>query len=286
MKKTKPLLLALTGLIATTLTLRAEIKVAAPSPAAELDQVVGVTEFEIEYSRPSVKDREIYGGLVPYDELWRTGANAPTKISFDTEVTFGDKTVPAGEYVLFTIPGKDEWTVIVYGDAKVANAGAYDEKNDVARITVTPAALTEPVESFTIGFDNLRDDSATLFLDWANLRVPIPITIDTASFSGASIEEAMKDQSDWSARDYANAAEYYSAQDKDLDQAVAWMKKATEMSPEAFWWQYGYAKLLAKQGKKDEAIAAAEKSIAIAEKNPGGDSGYIQRNKELLATLQ
>ncbi len=208
MKTPKTLLLALTGLLSTTLVLQAQVKTAAPSPASKLDQVVGVTNFTVEYSRPSVKDREIYGGLVPYDEIWRTGANAPTKLSYDSEITFGDETVPAGDYVLFTIPGEKEWTVILYGDAKVANTGAYDEKNDVARVTVTPTALAEPVESFTIGFDDLRDDSATLFLDWANLRVPVPITIDTASISGASIEEAMKNQDDWTARDYANAAEF------------------------------------------------------------------------------
>jgi hypothetical protein len=286
MKSQKLLLASLTATLLAASGLHAEIKTAAPSPASKLDQVVGVTNFTVEYSRPSVKDREIYGDLVPFDELWRTGANAPTKVSFDSEITVGEKTVPAGDYVLFTIPGKDEWTVILSSDTEVANTGAYDEKNDVARVTVTPTALAEPVESFTIGFDNLRDDSATLFLDWANLRVPVPITIDTASLSAASIEAALNDQDSWTARDFANAAEFYSAQDMDLDQAVTWMKKATEMNENAFWWQYGYAKLLAKQGNKEEAIAAAKKSIATAEKNPGGDSGYIQLNEELLATLQ
>lgn len=286
MKTPKLLLLAVTAAAFSALGLQAQIKTAAPSPASKLDQVVGVTNFTVEYSRPGMKDREIYGGLVPYDEIWRTGANAPTKLSFDTEVTFGDKTVPAGDYVLFTIPGKDEWTVILYGDAEVANAGAYDEKNDAARVTVTPTALAESVENFTIGFDELRDDSGTLFLDWGNLRVPVPLTIDTANFSAASIEEAMKSQDDWTARDYANAAEFYSEQDKDLDQALAWMKKANEMNPDAFWWQHGTAKILAKQGKKDEAIAAANQSITTAKANAGGDSGYIKLNEELIATLQ
>jgi len=279
--------LLLAALAATApLSLQAQIKTAAPSPASELKQTVGVTDFTVVYSRPSVKDREIFGALVPYDTVWRTGANAPTKIAFDSEVTFGDKKVPAGEYVLFTIPGKDKWTVILYGDAKVANAGLYDEKNDVARITVDPIELNPPVESFTIGFDNLRDDSATLYLDWDAVRVPLPITINTKALSAASIEASMKSMDSWTARDYASAANFYAENGQDLGQATAWMKKATEMNKDAFWWQYAYAELLSKDGKTKEAKAAAEQALATAKAAPGGASGYVERTQALLAELQ
>jgi hypothetical protein len=284
MHKIRTLLLA--SFAAATLSLNAQIKTAAPSPASELKQTVGVTDFTVVYSRPSVKDREIFGDLVPYDAIWRTGANATTKISFDSEITFGDKKVPAGEYVLFTIPGKDKWTVILYGDTKVANAGLYDEKNDVARITVDPIELKSPVESFTIGFDNLRDDSATLFIDWDKVRVPVPLTVDTKALSTASIEASMKSMDSWTARDYANAADFYAENGKDLGQATEWMKKATEMNKDAFWWQYAYAKLLAKQGKTKEAIAAAEHALATSKAAPGGASGYIKRSQDLLAELK
>lgn len=284
----KSTLLALVTTVALTATaaVQAQVKTAAPSPLSKLDQVVGVTNFSVEYSRPGAKDREIYGDLVPFGELWRTGANAPTKLSFDTEVTFGGETIPAGDYVLFTIPGEDEWTVIVYGDAAVQNTGAYDEKNDVARVTVKPTALTEPVETFTIGFDDLRDDSATLFLDWTDVRVPVDIEIDTNALSKESIEEASKNMDAWKPADYANAASFYFDNDMDLDQAVKWMEKAAASNDQAFWWQHGYAKMLAKQGKKDEAIAAAKKSLETAKAAPGGGSGYVERNEQLLSTLQ
>lgn len=285
MLKFRPLLLASLAAIAP-LSLQAQIKTPAPSPASELKQTVGVTDFTIIYSRPSAKDREIFGNLVPYDTVWRTGANAPTKISFNSEVSFGGKKVPAGEYVLFTIPGKDKWTVILYGDTKVANAGLYDEKNDVGRITVNPMELKSPIESFTIGFDNLRDDSATLFLDWDKVRVPVPITIDTQAISAASIEAAKKSMDSWTARDYANAANFYAENNKDLGQATEWMKKATEMNKDAFFWQYAYAKLLAQQGKAAEAKAAAEQALTTAKAAQGGASGYVERIQSLLAELQ
>ncbi len=281
----KPILLTAV-LLALSFPLHAQIKTAAPSPASTLDQVVGVTNFTVVYSRPGVKDRTIYGDLVPYGEIWRTGANAPTKVTFDTEITFGDKTVPAGEYVLFTIPGEDEWTVILSSDVEVANAGSYDESKDAARVTVKPTELEPPVESFTIGFQDLRDDFASLNLDWADTRVTVPITIDTKSFSAASIESAMSDQDNWTARDYASAAEFYSENDMDLDQAATWMETATTKNPDAFWWQHGYAQILAKQGKTEAAIAAANKSIETAKASEGGDSGYIQRNEDLLAKLK
>ncbi len=282
----KPTLLIAAAVLAISVPLQAQVKTAAPSPSSELDQVVGITNFTVAYSRPGVKDRTIYGDLVPYGEVWRTGANATTKVKFDSEVTFGDKTVPAGEYVLFTIPGEDEWTVILYGDTEIANAGVYDEANDVARITVEPTKLDAPVETFTIGFQDLRDDSASLNLDWADTRISVPITVDTDALSAASIESAMENQDDWTARDYANAAEFYSENDLDLDQAATWMEKATTMNPDAFWWQHGYAQLLAKQGNTDAAKAAAEKSIATAEASEGGDFGYIQRNKDLISQLK
>jgi hypothetical protein len=264
----------------------AQIKSPAASPLTELEQVVGITNFEVDYCRPSVKGRDIYGGLVPYGEIWRTGANAPTTIEFDTEVTFADQTLPAGEYVLFTIPGEAMWTVIFYGDSDVPNAAAYDPKNDAARISVAPIKLATAVESFTIGFDDLRDESATLFLDWADVRVPIQLSIDTASLTAASIRSSMDDMDDWTARDYANAAEFYHAQGIDSNQALQWMGKATSMNKNAFWWQHTYARMLADNEKKAEAIAAAERSLKTAKASTSGDFGYIARNQALLETLR
>ena len=286
MTKTKSLLLSSAVAIAMAGSLQAQIKTPAPSPAIEVKQTVGITEFKINYSRPGVKERAIYGGLVPYGEVWRTGANATTKISFDTEIEFGGTKVPAGDYVLFTIPGESEWTVILYGDKDVASAGLYDQSKDVARVVVTPVALSTPVENFSIGFDYLRDDSANLNIDWASTRVPVAIKIDTATLSMATIEAALPTMESWTARDYANAADAYAKAGKDLATATEWMGKAAAMNENAFWWQHQYAKMLAKQGNKEGAIAAAEKSLATAKAAPGGDSGYIKMNEELLSTLK
>ncbi len=272
--------------IALTVCASAQIKMPQPSPASELQQTVGVTQFKVSYSRPGAKDREIFGDLVPYGTLWRTGANAPTKISFDTPITFGGKPVPAGDYVLFTIPGKDEWTVIVYGDPAVQSAAGYDQQKDVARVLVKPVELKTPVENFTIGFDDLKNESAILELDWTNVRVPVEIGVDTASISEASIKEAMKAMDSWGAADYAAAATFYADKDRDPAKALEWMGKAVSMNDKAFWWGHAYAKMLAKQGKKDEAIAAAEKSLATAKATPGNGDAYVKMNEELLSTLR
>jgi len=286
MHKMKALITLSALVIATAQSSQAQIKTPAPSPSSELKQVVGVTEFKINYSRPSVKDREIYGGLVPYGEIWRTGANATTKISFDTSINLGGQDIPAGDYVLFTIPGESEWTIIIYGDLEVANAGLYNQENDVARVVVAPTALSQPVESFTIGFDHLRDDSANLNLDWATTRVSIPVKLDTTAISMSSIEAALGNMDAWTARDYANAAVAYEKNGKDIATATEWMGKAAAMDKDAYFWQYAYAKMLADQGRTEEAIAAAEISLATAKAATGGDNGYIKRNEDLLATLK
>lgn len=286
MTMTRTMLLACAAAVAATGSLHAQIKTPAPSPYSEVKQTVGITEFTIQYSRPGVKDRAIYGGLVPYGEVWRTGANATTKLAFDTAIEFGGHAVPAGNYVLFTIPGESEWTVILYGDTEVANAGLYDQANDVARVTVAPSALAAPVESFTIGFDVLRDDSANLNLDWATTRVSVPVKIDTDALSMATVEAALANMDAWTARDYASAAEAYVKNGKDKATATEWMGKAASMNDNAFWWQHRYAKLLAEQGDTEGAIAAAEKSLATAKAAPGGDNGYIKMNEDLLSTLK
>lgn len=286
MNISKALLLLPAVVIASACNGYAQIKTPAPSPYSEVKQVVGITEFTIKYSRPSVKDREIFGGLVPYGEVWRTGANATTKIAFDTEVDFGGQKVPAGEYVLFTIPGESEWTVILYGDTEVANAGLYDQANDAARVTVAPVALNDAVETFTIGFDFLRDGSASLNLDWANTRVPVSIALDTDAFSMATVEAALAKMESWTARDYASASEAYAKAGKELATATEWMGKAASMNENAFWWQHRYAKMLADQGNVEAAIAAAEKSLATAKAAAGGDSGYIKLNEDLLSSLK
>jgi hypothetical protein len=149
----------------------------APSPLSTLKQRVGTTDIEIEYSRPGVKGRKIFGDLVPFGEVWRTGANASTKISFSNPVKFEGTEAPAGKYALYTIPGEKEWTVIIYKDTSLGGAFGYKQADDFARIKVNPTKLSEPVETFTIDVNDIRDDSATLNFIWDKVRVPVKLSV-------------------------------------------------------------------------------------------------------------
>lgn len=278
-------LLAVIGAFSLFSTSHAQVEAPAPSPSAELTQVIGLTKFTVNYSRPGAKDRQVFGELVPYGEVWRTGANASTKISFDSDIEVEGKPLPAGEYALYTIPGKKEWTVIFSNDTSLWGAQNLSKENDAARVTVEPVKIKPYLETFTIGFQHLRDESAILHLDWANIRVPVKITLDTVNQVQASIDKAMENPEDLEAGDYADAASFYLAHDKDLDKAEKWMKKAVSESENAFWWQHTYAKILAKQNKTEEARKMAKTSLKKA-KAADGDFGYIKRNEELLSSLE
>lgn len=149
----------------------------APSPHSVLTQVVGTTEVTIDYSRPSAKGRKVFGGIVPMGAVWRTGANKPTAITFSKDVVVGGKDVPAGSYALFTIPGENEWTIIIYSTTEGWGAFSYDQAKDFARFTAKPTKLGQMAESFAIGIDHLRDDSAIINLDWDHTRVSFPIEV-------------------------------------------------------------------------------------------------------------
>jgi hypothetical protein len=152
-----------------------------PSPPCTLKQRVGLTDIEIVYSRPGVKGRTIFGGLVPYDKVWRTGANEATHVTFSTPVKLNDADIPAGTYALFTIPGEKEWTIILNKAARQWGAFRYDEKADLVRVKATPVKLAEPVETFTIDINDIRDDSATLNLIWDKTRVPVKLSVPKTS---------------------------------------------------------------------------------------------------------
>jgi hypothetical protein len=173
------------GLVFTTGLFAQAPKVDFPSasPTASLKQHIGLTDIEIVYSRPGVKGRTIYGGIVPYDVVWRTGANASTKISFTTPMKFNGTEVPAGRYALYTIPSEKEWTVIISRDTNSFGAFGYKQENDLVRFKATPVKLAEPVETFTIDINDIRDKSATLNLIWEKTRVPIKLEVEVVSKS-------------------------------------------------------------------------------------------------------
>ncbi len=262
-----------------------KIEFPAASPAATVKQRVGLTDIEINYSRPSAKGRKMIGGLNPYGQVWRTGANSATRIKFSTAVKLNGTDIPAGSYELFTIPDPKEWTVIIHKDSSEWGAYTYDAKNDMARIKATPIAVPVAVESFAIGFGDLRDESATLFLTWEKVRVPLKLEVDVKSVLVPQIEAVMA--SDAAKKPYFQSAMFYLDHDLDLKKAVTWIDAAIAADPEAFYMVYHKARILAKQGDKAGAIAAAQKSIEGATKAGGAiKDEYVRLNETLIASLK
>jgi len=257
----------------------------APSPAATLKQRVGLTDIEINYSRPGLKGRVVVGNIDPYGKVWRTGANSATRISFSTPVKLQGSNLDAGTYELFTIPGQDEWTVILQKAAKQWGAYQYKQENDVLRVKAKPVALADPVETFTIDINDIRDDSATLNLIWANWRVPVKLEVDVVSILVPQIEAVMA--SDAAKKPYAQAAMFYRDHDLDLKKAAAWMDTAIAAQPDAYYLIYHKASILAKMGDKAGAIATARQSIALAAKDTGpAKDEYTRKNEALIASLR
>jgi hypothetical protein len=258
----------------------------APSPTATLKQRVGLTDIEITYSRPGVKGRAIFGGVVPYGEVWRAGANAATKFVVSTPMKLNGSAVPAGTYAFFAMPGKDEWTIILGKGPNQWGAYAYNQSNDVVRVTAKPVALGESVESFTIDFNDLRDQSATLNLIWEKTRVPVKLEVDTAAVLQPKIEAAMASTGTKSANLYYSSALFYFENGKDMGKALEWVNEATRLNDKAPNMMLLKARILAKRGDKPGAIAAAKKTAELGVAAEGPKSGFVKMSEDLIASLQ
>ncbi|MDQ8183198.1 DUF2911 domain-containing protein [Pelagicoccus sp. SDUM812005] len=262
----------------------AQLKTPAASPHSLLEQTVGLTEVAIDYSRPSVKGREIFGGLVPYGQVWRTGANQPSKISFSDEVTLGGETIPAGQYALYTIPGRDQWTVIVYKSTDLWGAMGYDPKGDLVRFVVKPTQLSSPVESMTFTIDALRNDGAVLNLDWDRTRISMPLQVPTEQKVMAQIESLKGTPAFEKPGALFNAATFYHESGKDLQTALEWVSKACELSERPAYWMYARkARIEMDLGLKAAAKASAEKTLELA--TAGGNPDYQKIARDMLAQL-
>jgi hypothetical protein len=259
-------------------SMQAQISTPAPSPLGKLEQVVGLTDVHIEYSRPGAKGRTIFGGLVPFDKLWRTGANSATKVTFSEDVVIEGQDLEAGSYALFTIPGENEWTVIFNTDTEQGGTGNYDEAKDALRVTVKPQESADFVETFTIGVNNITSSSATMNLSWANTKVLVPFTVFTDKQVEESIASAMSGPS---ARDYYNAASYYLSEGKDPNQALEWINKHLEMDEPKFWTLLAKSRIQAETGDLKGAIKTAEKSKKMAME--AGYDNYVQMNEDNIA---
>ena len=276
MKKLFTLLLVLT----VSFTVNAQIETPQPSPSQKIEQKVGLTDVTLEYSRPSMKGRTIFGDLVPHGKLWRTGANKNTTVTFSTDVTIGGKAVKAGTYAIFTKPNANNWEVLFYSDAN--NWGTpqnWDESKVAASVTTEVYEIPMDIETFTISFDDLTNDSAVIGIMWEKTYVGVKFEVPTDKAVTAAITKVMNGPS---ADDYYAAARYYLESGKDINQAVVWMDKAVEMTKDnpKFWWLRQQSLIKAKAGDKKGAIKAAKASLEGAEK--AGNADYIKMNKDSL----
>lgn len=265
----------------------AKIDFPAASPAGKFEQRVGFTDIAVVYNRPSVKGRKIFGELEPYGSVWRTGANNATTISFSTDVKFGGSDVPAGTYALFTIPQKDEWTVILNKTPQQWGSYKYDEKQDQARVKVKPIALNDVVETLEIGVRDVTDSSAMLNIAWEKTRVPVKIEVDVVSKLVPQIEAAMSGDGKKSNL-YLPAAMFYYEHNLDLKKALSWMDAGIAEKPDAFWMIYRKGLIQEKMGDKKGAIATAEESKRVAKEKADGDlqAEYMRLNDALIARLK
>ena len=276
----KHLLLAATALLLVSQTTFAQgIKVPAPSPKQTVTQAFGLGEISLDYSRPLARGRAIFGdnNVVPFGEIWRTGANATTKITFTEDVTFQGKAVAAGTYGLYTIPGKGEWQIMLTSDLKLGgNVAEYNKAKEVLRVVATPVNFAGMIESFTLNLDGVSPTEAELDIMWEHTIVPIKITTNIDTKVMKDISTAMSKDS----RPYFQAAGYYYDNDKDLKQALAWADKAIEQNP-AFYIMHLKAKIQMKMKDYKGAMATAEMSMADAKKNENMD--YVRMNEKLIA---
>ena len=263
------------------ITAQAQVKTPAPSPSCKIEQSVGLTDFSLEYSRPGVKNRTIFGDLVPYGKKWRTGANSATKISFNNDVNVGGVDVKKGKYAIYTMPNANSWTVFLYTDSSGGGVPKeWDDSKVAAKFDVKTSKTASKVESFTIGFNNLTNSTATLDMAWENTHVSIPVDVGADEMVMASIDKTMAGPS---AGDYYNAARYYRESGKDLKKAGEWMAKAMAApgNSEKFWMVRQQSLLLADMGDVKGAIDAAKKSLELA--TAAGNADYIKMNKESIA---
>jgi hypothetical protein len=253
------------------------------NPRTSLKQFVGPTEVELSFSRPSVKGRDVFGSLVPWNQVWRTGSDQATKISFSTDVTLNGARVPAGAYELFTIPGPSEWTVIIHQNKSQWGSYSYDPANDVARTSAQPVALRDRVESFNIGVTDLTTRSATLNIEWDHIRVPVTIEVDVAAIVVPRIEAAMQAEG---RKPYFLAAMFYFENHLDINKAAEWINAAVAEQPNHIGILHRQALILAAKGDTAGALVAARRSLDGAKTSPRElKDEYTRLNNALIDKL-
>lgn len=253
----------------------AQISTPQPSPISTVTQKVGLTDVSITYSRPSAKDRKVFGDLVPYDKLWRTGANKSVKFSISDSVVVGGKKIGKGDYSLFTIPGEKEWTIILNKAVDLSGTNGYKEEDDVVRFKVTPAT-NQFTETFTFNFASVTTTSAEVEITWEKTRVAFKIESNPDDKVMKSIQATLNP----SAGSYYQAARYYYDTERDAKQALDWINKSLELGGEKYWILRTKSLIQARLGDFKGAIATAEKSKSLAQADE--DDQYVKMNEESI----
>lgn len=253
------------------------LKTPAPSPNQKVTQAFGLSEISVDYSRPSMKGRTIFGSLVPYDKIWRTGANGATLLTFGQEVMLQGMKVPAGTYALYTMPGKNKWTVMLYKDLDMAGSvNEYKKSDELLRFDVMPKMLKDKVETFTIEFANLTSNSADIQLLWDDVCVSMKATVEIDQMVMDNISKMMAKDS----RPYYQAANYYYDNGKDMNKALEWVNTAISQNPKAYYMYATKARIELKMNKKAEATMSAKKVIELAKEAKSED--YVAIGNDLL----
>ncbi len=240
-------------ILLASINLFAQIEMPSLSPKKITTQKVGLADFTIEYGQPSKNGREIFGTLIPYNKLWRTGANASTKITIDKDVLLAKHKIPAGTYGLYSIPNEKEWTIIIHKESNLWGSGGYKKENDLIRFTIPSKKLIDTQETLNIYFEKFNVDGADLIISWENTKIVIPVFVD----SDTSIQKQINDKiinsnTDVKPQTYFDAAQFYYQKNKNLNTAYKWFTKASKLRPGAFWYTYYKAELANKLGKKKD----------------------------------
>ncbi len=280
-KKIKLLILAF--LFLSISSIAQQIQMPQASPSSKIIQKVGLTDITVDFSRPSTKGRKIFGELVQFGEVWRTGANGATILTFSTEVSISGTKIPAGSYALYSIPGKTSWTMILSKNTKLWGAIGYDSKDDILRFTATPEKTSRMYDSFEISFAKLTDSSADLSIKWEQTRVEFTIQTEVDPIVMADIKKQVIDAQSTNPALLYQAANYYFTTNKDLNQAYTWIKQSTSTDPK-YWTLHLQAKIELSLGKRTAALESATKSKKLAEE--GKNLDYVGLNDRLIKSIK
>lgn len=255
----------------------AQLKLPPASSSQTITQGLGIGSVTLKYSRPNINGRDVFGKLVPYDEVWRTGANGVPVLTLDRAVTIAGKTVEPGTYGLLTIPGKTKWTVILSKNSEQWGAYTYKAEEDLLRFDVKPERLSSAAETFTISFSDVHPQRARLNIAWDRTQVGFDLVVDQDAEIMASIDEAMNGDR----KPYFQAAQYYYKNDKDIQQALAWVNEADKSPNPAPYVKYWKALIQLKAGDKEGAVATATQGVEIAKQQ--NNEEYVKLNGQVIA---